>query len=59
MVFPQLLWGNRLSLIKRNVTYLPRQEGGIGMIDPIVFLFSDTKVQSWYYVSRDTAGMGG
>lgn len=35
--FFQLLWGSRLNLIKRNVTYLSRQEGGLGMVNPIVF----------------------
>ena len=35
--FFQLLWGNRINLVKRNVTYLPRREGGLGMINPVVF----------------------
>ncbi|CAI9608046.1 unnamed protein product [Staurois parvus] len=46
--FFQLLWGNRLNLIKRNVTYLSRREGGLGVVNPIVFLFFALfKVQSW------------
>lgn len=35
--FFQLLWGNRINLVKRNVTYLPRREGGLGMVNPVVF----------------------
>ncbi|OCT75035.1 hypothetical protein XELAEV_18034023mg, partial [Xenopus laevis] len=36
-LFFQLLWGNRTNLIKRNVTYLQRSDGGLSMINPVVF----------------------
>lgn len=36
-VFFQMLWGNRLNPIKRNVTYLSRREGGLGMVNPVLF----------------------
>lgn len=37
--FFHLLWGNRLNLVKRYITYLPRREGGLGMVNPILFYF--------------------
>ncbi|CAI9587003.1 unnamed protein product [Staurois parvus] len=36
--FFQLLWGHKLNLIKRSVTYLPRRMGGLGMVNLVVFL---------------------
>ncbi|CAI9622826.1 unnamed protein product [Staurois parvus] len=39
--FFQMLWGNRLNLVKRNVTYSSRREGGLGMVNPVVFFLSD------------------
>ncbi|KAM5164237.1 uncharacterized protein ACMZJ9_006742 [Mantella aurantiaca] len=36
-VFFQMLWGNRLNPIKRNVTYLSRREGGLDMVNPVLF----------------------
>ncbi|XP_041441476.1 uncharacterized protein LOC121401210 [Xenopus laevis] len=36
-LFFQLLWGNRTNLIKRSVTYMQRSEGGLSMINPVVF----------------------
>ncbi|CAI9607798.1 unnamed protein product [Staurois parvus] len=35
--FFQMLWGNRLNLVKRDVTYSSRREGGLGMVNPVVF----------------------
>ncbi|CAI9619367.1 unnamed protein product [Staurois parvus] len=35
--FFQMLWGNRLNLVKRNATYSSRREGGLGMVNPVVF----------------------
>ncbi|CAI9613886.1 unnamed protein product [Staurois parvus] len=35
--FFQLLWGSRLNLVKRDVTYLSRRNGGLGMVNPVVF----------------------
>ncbi|KAG8543010.1 hypothetical protein GDO81_025598 [Engystomops pustulosus] len=37
-LFFQLLWGNRLHLIKREVTYRMRRQGGLCMVSPVVFL---------------------
>ncbi|KAM4019696.1 uncharacterized protein ACNLHF_000345 [Anomaloglossus baeobatrachus] len=37
-LFFQMLWGNRLNLIKREVTYRTRRLGGLGMVNPVVFL---------------------
>lgn len=39
-LFFQLLWGNRLNLIKRGITYLRRREGGLDMLNPRVFFDS-------------------
>ena len=33
-----MLWGNRLNLIKREVTYRTRRLGGLDMVNPVVFL---------------------
>ncbi|CAI9574668.1 unnamed protein product, partial [Staurois parvus] len=35
--FFQLLWRSRLNLVKRDVTYLSRRKGGLGMVNPVVF----------------------
>ncbi|CAI9607852.1 unnamed protein product [Staurois parvus] len=35
--FFQMLWGNRLNLVKRDVTYSSWREGGLGMVNPVVF----------------------
>ncbi|CAH2221638.1 reverse transcriptase [Pelobates cultripes] len=40
-LFFRMLWGNRLNLIKREVTYLARKDGGLAMVNPIVF-FTNT-----------------
>ncbi|CAI9588983.1 unnamed protein product [Staurois parvus] len=32
-----MLWGNRLNLGRRDVTYLSRRGSGLGMVNPIVF----------------------
>ena len=37
-LFFQLLWGNRLNLVKREVTYRTRRLGGLGTVNPVVFL---------------------
>ncbi|KAM3912915.1 uncharacterized protein RB166_018321 [Leptodactylus fuscus] len=37
-LFFQLLWGNRLNLVKREVTYRTRRLGGLGMVNPVVFI---------------------
>ncbi|CAN2389349.1 hypothetical protein PRIEUP_LOCUS1606, partial [Pristimantis euphronides] len=37
-LFFLMLWGNRLNLIRRDVTYRARRQGGLGMINPVVFL---------------------
>ncbi|XP_066448201.1 uncharacterized protein [Eleutherodactylus coqui] len=37
-LFFQLLWGNRLNPVKREVTYRTRRLGGLGMVNPVVFL---------------------
>lgn len=37
-LFFQMLWGNRLNLIKREVTYRTRELGGLAMVNPVVFL---------------------
>ncbi|KAM4040883.1 uncharacterized protein ACNLHF_012138 [Anomaloglossus baeobatrachus] len=37
-LFFQLLWGNRLNLVKREVTYRTRRLGGLNMVNPVVFL---------------------
>uniref|UniRef100_A0A6I8STC9 Reverse transcriptase domain-containing protein n=1 Tax=Xenopus tropicalis TaxID=8364 RepID=A0A6I8STC9_XENTR len=39
-LFFQLLWGNKTNLIKRNITYLQRKEGGLGMVNPVVFFMN-------------------
>lgn len=36
-LFFLLLWGNRMNLIKREVTYRQRRHGGLDMINPVVF----------------------
>lgn len=36
-LFFLLLWGNRLNLIKREVTYRQRRQGGLDMVNPVVF----------------------
>lgn len=36
-LFFLLLWGNRLNLVKREVTFLRRRLGGLDMIHPVVF----------------------
>ncbi|CAH2245870.1 Hypothetical predicted protein [Pelobates cultripes] len=40
-LFFSMLWGNRLNLIKREVTYLARKDGGLAMVNPIVFFSSN------------------
>uniref|UniRef100_A0A6I8T0W5 Reverse transcriptase domain-containing protein n=1 Tax=Xenopus tropicalis TaxID=8364 RepID=A0A6I8T0W5_XENTR len=40
-LFFLLLWGNKMNLIKRNVTYLQRKEGGLNMLNPIVFFVNN------------------
>ncbi|CAI9621195.1 unnamed protein product [Staurois parvus] len=35
--FFQMLWGNRLNLVKRDVIYSSRREGSLGMVNPVVF----------------------
>ncbi|XP_044146854.1 uncharacterized protein LOC122935155 [Bufo gargarizans] len=37
-LFFQMLWGNRLNLIRREVTYRTRRLGGLDMVNPVVFL---------------------
>ncbi|KAM4723052.1 uncharacterized protein WCC33_009258 [Rhinophrynus dorsalis] len=46
-LFFQLLWGNRLNLIRRDVTYLSRHEGGLDMVNPMVF-FVNTFLSKLY-----------
>uniref|UniRef100_A0A803K848 Reverse transcriptase domain-containing protein n=1 Tax=Xenopus tropicalis TaxID=8364 RepID=A0A803K848_XENTR len=36
-LFFQMLWGSRLNPVKREITYLRMQEGGLGMLCPVAF----------------------
>uniref|UniRef100_A0A8C5M5U5 Reverse transcriptase domain-containing protein n=1 Tax=Leptobrachium leishanense TaxID=445787 RepID=A0A8C5M5U5_9ANUR len=36
-MFFLMLWGNRLNLIRREITYLSRKDGGLAMVNPVVF----------------------
>ncbi|MEE6527418.1 hypothetical protein FKM82_028790 [Ascaphus truei] len=36
-LFFQLLWGNRLNVLKRDITYLQREKGGLGMVNTVYY----------------------
>ncbi|CAN2387532.1 hypothetical protein PRIEUP_LOCUS10422, partial [Pristimantis euphronides] len=36
-LFFLMLWGNRLNLVRRDVTYRTRRLGGLAMVNPVVF----------------------